>query len=606
MKKFRAFISAVCIVSIMLSCSVFSSAVSAEKCSYKSMLNNKGYAPLIETAQIEDSCLYYSILSTAGSYAKKYFNATDQEADFDEESIANTSINSDVHNFGEVLYKSVGCNIGNEYAITSVEFLTGRGERYLKEKISENGAIVAAFAVPNESGLINSAYYNEVENSFVYLGGNNDKYHAASIVGWDDSYDVNKYNKDSNGKYISRDNGAWICKNSYGTDFGDDGYFYMSYSTPLLYTAAVEVSKMNGANLTLKANQLLKYIGFIYGVNIRAFSEKDEEITIKVGKRIAFHGKVKLKNGCNLILFDEPVISNKISITGNNVSVAPDTVYCYTSLLPNNKVIAKPAEADKNWNEDVESIWISADRSSGERCITRTNGNQINHTLRKNSNDNCYYIIPADGYRFTDNTKIETILGFDNSNLKKLYPNDYKAFIKNSTIAEAVAEDYKRIKNGDGTFKTMIEFYPEYDDGRGMLKIVGQGIASAFVNELNILTDENGVISSTMLTFDDGSVLEVPAEISLYKDEAHTQSIQDIKGLDEYCAEIIISGYYSKNLVVKINGTLTDCTIKTDGEKTNVEIKIPIPDITDTLVEIIKGIRLYLAQFLNIFRFRSR
>ncbi len=108
---------------------VISAAVSAEECSYSSALDNKNYAPPVETAEFEDSCLYYSILSTAGSYAKKYFGASDTEADFNEKTLKKTAGNPNIHNFGDILYKSIGCDIGNDYTITSVEFLDSRGER---------------------------------------------------------------------------------------------------------------------------------------------------------------------------------------------------------------------------------------------------------------------------------------------------------------------------------------------------------------------------------------------------------------------------------------------------------------------------------------------
>lgn len=584
MKKIKAMVSMLCAAALIVGSVINTAAVPAEECSYTKTLDNREFTPPVETAEIDDSCLYYSILSTAGSYAKKYFGASDEDADFSEENLVETAGEPDIHNFGDILYKSIGCNIGNGYTITSVELLSGRGERYLKEKISENGAIVAAIAVPDEDGLKNPQYYNESEHNFVYSGGDKDRYHAISIVGWDDDYNRNSFNKDSTGKSLGKKNGAWICKNSYGTDFGDGGYFYMSYTTPLIYTAALEVSQVSGVNIILNPNQLLKYFGFIYGVNIRAFTSATEEITVNIGDRTAFQGEVELKNGCNLILFEHPVLSGKVSITGENISTSNDAVYCYWSLLPmKNKMTVKSAVKDEKWTEDVEAIWISVE-SSGAYCLTKNPA--INHIVRKNSNDNCYYIIPADGYRFTENTVIKKIDGFDNANLKIIYPDDYKAFRKNSTIAEAVEADYKRLKDGNFNFKKMIDFDPAYDGGRGMLKIVGQGIGSAYVNELNILTDESGAIKNTILTFDDGSTLTVAPEISLFKDEEQTTKIEKIDNLEEYYAEINISGYYAdqnSKLTVKINGVTSE--VIENISEINVSVKIDIPDVILTLFE---------------------
>ena len=599
MKTLKSIISVICIFILLICGSVVSSAVPVEECSYSAGFDNKNFAPHVEEAEIDNGCLYYALLSTAGSYAKKYYGASDIEADFNEKALEKTAGNPDIHNFGDILYKSIGCNIGNGYTITSVEFLTGKGERYLKEKISENGAIAAAIAVPNDGGLISPKYYNEEESSFVYLGGDNDKFHAISIVGWDDDYDVEKYNKDENGDYISLEYGAWICKNSYGTDFGDGGYFYMSYTTPLLYSAALEVSHVNGIGRTLKANEIINYLGFVYGVNIRAYSSSTEKITVKVGSITAFDGEVELKNGCNLITFDRPILSGQVRVNGENISTSPDTVYCYCSLLPVNKMTVKPAVKDENWIEDIEYIWISTVKNS--ECCTSPNLS-INHIVRKNSENNCYYITPADGYSFTKDTMILGIDGFNDFKYHELYGDDYIEFEAFSTIEEAVKADYKRLKNGDGTYKKMIEFDPTYDSGRGRLKIAGQSVGSAFVNELNILTDEKGEIKDTILTFDDGSVLTVPAEVSLFKDENRTESIGDISNLEEYFAELKITDYYSKNLTVKINGVPTDCKINTENAEITVDVKISIPDITILIKNILPTIWEWIAQLFGMGR----
>lgn len=603
MKKIKALISIICTLAILVSGALTSAAVPVTECSYTNSFDTKNYAPPVEKAKIEDGCLYYAILSTAGSYAKKYFNVSDDEADFNEKTLEKFIGKPDIKNFGNILYKSVGCNIGNGFAITSVEFLSDRGERRLKEKIKSNGAIVAAIAIP-EDGLTNPNYYNDADHNFVYPGGENDKYHAISIVGWDDDYDVEKFNKDANGDYISEEYGAWICKNSYGTEFGDDGYFYLSYTTPLLYAAALEVSQTNGLDLILKASRLVNHIGYIYGVNVRAYSSTTEEISVCVGEQTVFHGEVKLKNGCNLILFDQPVSSDKISMIGNNISTAADTVYCYVSFLQNNRMIYKPAVSDENWIEDVQNIWISVEKD-GAYCLTKNPS--INHIIRKNSNDNCYYIIPADGYRFTKDTVIKKIDGFDDDNLKIIYKDEYQPFKKNSTVGEAVAADYKRLKNGDGeTFRTMIEFDEVWDGGRGRLKIAGQSIGSDFVKELNILTNEKEEIKDIIITFDDGSVLPVSPEVSIYKDKNCNEIINSTDDLNEYFADIKLSGYCSEELTVKINGIPTECEINTDGTEISVIVKISIPDVTQTIVETFKTIRMFFAQLFEMLRPKKR
>ncbi|MBQ2651977.1 MAG: hypothetical protein IJF83_00325 [Methanobrevibacter sp.] len=66
-----------------------------------------------------------------------------------------------------------------------------------------------------------SQYYNEVTHAFYNPDpGHN---HAVSLVGWDDKYPKENFAMTPPG------DGAWIVKNSWGTDWGEDGFFYISY-----------------------------------------------------------------------------------------------------------------------------------------------------------------------------------------------------------------------------------------------------------------------------------------------------------------------------------------------------------------------------------------
>lgn len=86
----------------------------------------------------------------------------------------------------------------------------------LKQAIMNYGAVSSSLYM-DEYSYLNSAgdaYYNY---------GSTLNNHAIDIVGWDDNYSKNNFAATPAG------DGAFICKNSWGTDFGDGGYFYVSY-----------------------------------------------------------------------------------------------------------------------------------------------------------------------------------------------------------------------------------------------------------------------------------------------------------------------------------------------------------------------------------------
>ena len=91
----------------------------------------------------------------------------------------------------------------------------------LKLAIMKYGSIDLSFFGQATIDEVNP-YYNP-ETHAHYVNEPLTPSHDVSIIGWNDSYDA------SNFLITPPGNGAWIVKNSYGTEYGENGFFYISY-----------------------------------------------------------------------------------------------------------------------------------------------------------------------------------------------------------------------------------------------------------------------------------------------------------------------------------------------------------------------------------------
>ncbi|MBQ8058041.1 MAG: hypothetical protein IJ275_06890 [Ruminococcus sp.] len=109
-----------------------------------------------------------------------------------------------------------------QYSVNSIVYLDTKDVQTVKTAVYSYGAAVGNYHV-NEA-YYNSdtyAYYCNIEGlTTAQLNG-----HCISVVGWDDNFPKESFSEIAQ----PENNGAWLCKNSWGDAWGDNGYFWISY-----------------------------------------------------------------------------------------------------------------------------------------------------------------------------------------------------------------------------------------------------------------------------------------------------------------------------------------------------------------------------------------
>lgn len=148
----------------------------------------------------------------------------------------------------------------------------------LKSAIFRYGALETSLYSQMDYADSISAYYSE-DNASYYYDGEEVPNHDVVVVGWDDNYPKEKFTKMPEG------DGAFICKNSWGEEFGDDGYFYVSYYDTNICNKSVVYTRIGEADNYDKIYQsdLLGWVGLMgfgkeeaYFANVYKAGENEE------------------------------------------------------------------------------------------------------------------------------------------------------------------------------------------------------------------------------------------------------------------------------------------------------------------------------------------
>ena len=106
--------------------------------------------------------------------------------------------------------------------VQEIRIIDGKDYQGIKEAVFKYGGVQTSLYSNISSSKGNSKYFNKDTNAYCYMGSEQPN-HDVVIIGWDDNYPKENFNVDLEG------DGAFICQNSWGNEFGDDGFFYVSY-----------------------------------------------------------------------------------------------------------------------------------------------------------------------------------------------------------------------------------------------------------------------------------------------------------------------------------------------------------------------------------------
>jgi len=106
--------------------------------------------------------------------------------------------------------------------VQEIQLIDGKDFERIKEAVFKYGGVHTAIYGEFADAQSSSHYYNKDKSSYCYIGSEKPN-HEIMIIGWDDNYPKENFNMDLEG------NGAFLCQNSWGEEFGDNGVFYVSY-----------------------------------------------------------------------------------------------------------------------------------------------------------------------------------------------------------------------------------------------------------------------------------------------------------------------------------------------------------------------------------------
>lgn len=106
--------------------------------------------------------------------------------------------------------------------VQEIQTIEAKDYEKIKEMVYKYGGVQSSLYTNMVENNRYSKYYNSKTGAYCYIGAKRAN-HDVVIIGWDDTYSKENF------KEKPENDGAFICQNSWGSSFGDNGVFYVSY-----------------------------------------------------------------------------------------------------------------------------------------------------------------------------------------------------------------------------------------------------------------------------------------------------------------------------------------------------------------------------------------
>lgn len=107
------------------------------------------------------------------------------------------------------------CALDDELHLQSAKWIPMANQSFVKRAILEYGCVSGSY-------YNNSQYFNESRTAYYNPLVTNTN-HSVTIIGWDDYFGKGNFSQEPEG------DGAWLVKGSWGTDYQEDGCYWISY-----------------------------------------------------------------------------------------------------------------------------------------------------------------------------------------------------------------------------------------------------------------------------------------------------------------------------------------------------------------------------------------